>query len=153
MSQNTGVLVYCENTGGALSAIAAELLGAGTRLASETGQELSAVLIGSGISGLTSALLLHNHGYDVMVVEQQAQPGGALHRFKRNGFSFDVGFHYTGGLGQEQVLRKLWRYCGIEKAITPVAFPEDSVSAVTSLDTLPVSLFSRFRSISISSIV
>lgn len=88
------------------------------------------IIIGSGISGLTSALLLHNHGYDVMVVEQQAQPGGALHRFKRNGFSFDVGFHYTGGLGKDHILSKLWRYCDIEKDITPIAFPEASADCI-----------------------
>ena len=50
MSENTGVLVHCEVVGGKLTAIATELLGAGTRLASVLGQELSAVLIGNGIS-------------------------------------------------------------------------------------------------------
>ncbi len=48
----TGILVHCEITNGKLAAIATELLGAGSRLASELGQELSAVLIGSGISPL-----------------------------------------------------------------------------------------------------
>jgi electron transfer flavoprotein alpha subunit len=52
MSENTGVLVHCEVTGGKLAPITTELLGAGSRLASELGQELSAVLIGGGISGL-----------------------------------------------------------------------------------------------------
>ena len=51
------------------------------------------IIIGSGISGLTAALLLHKHGHEVTVIEQQAQAGGALHRFRRNGFSFDVGGH------------------------------------------------------------
>jgi len=52
MSENTGVLVHCEVTSGKLAPIATELLGAGSRLASELGQELSAVLIGSNTSGL-----------------------------------------------------------------------------------------------------
>jgi len=52
MSENTGVLVHCEVTGGKFAPIAIELLGAGSRLASELGQELSAVLIGSDIGGL-----------------------------------------------------------------------------------------------------
>ena len=52
MSTNTGVLVYCEVAGVKLAPIATELLGAGSRLASELGQELSAVLIGSNTSGL-----------------------------------------------------------------------------------------------------
>lgn len=49
MSEHTGILVHCEITGGKLAPIAAELMGAGNRLASELGQELSAVLIGDGV--------------------------------------------------------------------------------------------------------
>jgi electron transfer flavoprotein alpha subunit len=51
MSENTGVLVHCEVTGGRLSPIAIELLGAGGRIASELGQEMNAVIIGSDIGG------------------------------------------------------------------------------------------------------
>ncbi len=53
MSINVGILVYCEITNGKLAPITTELLGAGNRLASELGQELSAVLIGSDISRLS----------------------------------------------------------------------------------------------------
>jgi electron transfer flavoprotein alpha subunit len=52
MSDNKGVLVYCDINGGKLAPIAMELLGAGSRLASTLGQDMSAVLIGSGISVL-----------------------------------------------------------------------------------------------------
>jgi electron transfer flavoprotein alpha subunit len=48
---NTGILVHCEVTDGRLAPIATEILGAGRRLASELGQELSAVLIGSNVGG------------------------------------------------------------------------------------------------------
>jgi electron transfer flavoprotein alpha subunit len=49
---NKDVLVYCEVGGGKLTSLSAELLGAGSRLASTAGGELSAVLIGSGIDSL-----------------------------------------------------------------------------------------------------
>lgn len=52
MAENKGVMVYCETTEGKLASIATELLGGGRKLASDLGQELSAVLVGSGISGL-----------------------------------------------------------------------------------------------------
>jgi electron transfer flavoprotein alpha subunit len=51
MSENKGILVYCETAGGKLAPIAAELLGAGSRLLTASGGELCAVLIGSGIGG------------------------------------------------------------------------------------------------------
>jgi electron transfer flavoprotein alpha subunit len=52
MAEYKGVMVYCEITEGKLASIATELLGGGRKLASDLGQELSAVLVGSGISGL-----------------------------------------------------------------------------------------------------
>ncbi|MFC2021044.1 electron transfer flavoprotein subunit alpha/FixB family protein [Chloroflexota bacterium] len=52
MSENKGVMVYGEVLEGKLSAIATELLGCGRKLADDLGQELSAVLIGSDVSGL-----------------------------------------------------------------------------------------------------
>ncbi|MFC1991521.1 electron transfer flavoprotein subunit alpha/FixB family protein [Chloroflexota bacterium] len=52
MAENTGVIVYTEVSEGKLSSIATELLGCGRKLADDLGQELSAVLIGSEISGL-----------------------------------------------------------------------------------------------------
>ncbi|MFC1970980.1 electron transfer flavoprotein subunit alpha/FixB family protein [Chloroflexota bacterium] len=52
MAEYKGVAVYSEVTGGKLSSITTEGLGIGRKLADELGQELSAVLVGSGVSGL-----------------------------------------------------------------------------------------------------
>ena len=52
MSEYKGVAVYCEVAGGKLASIAAEGLGIGRKLADDLGQELSAVLVGSDVSGL-----------------------------------------------------------------------------------------------------
>ncbi|MFC2063192.1 electron transfer flavoprotein subunit alpha/FixB family protein [Chloroflexota bacterium] len=52
MTEYKGVLVYGEITEGKLAAITAELLGCGRKLADDLGQELSAMLIGSQVSGL-----------------------------------------------------------------------------------------------------
>jgi len=59
MAENSGILVNCEVTGGRLAPIATELLGAGSRLAPELGQELSAILIGSDISGLAQETIAY----------------------------------------------------------------------------------------------
>ena len=56
------------------------------------------LILGSGISGMTLALLFANNGAKVAVVEQAAVPGGAMQRFRRSGVPLDTGFHFTGGL-------------------------------------------------------
>ncbi len=52
MAEYKGVMVYGEVTDGKLAATTTELLGGGRKLADDLGQELSAVLIGSGISNI-----------------------------------------------------------------------------------------------------
>ncbi len=52
MSEYKGVMVYAEVIEGKLSAMATELLGCGRKLADNLGQGLSAVLVGSNVSGL-----------------------------------------------------------------------------------------------------
>ena len=52
MAEYKGVAVYCEVAGGKLAPIATEGLGIGRKLADALGQELSAVLVGSGVSSL-----------------------------------------------------------------------------------------------------
>ena len=52
MAEYKGVAVYCEVTKGKLAPIATEGLGIGRKLADDLGQGLSAVLVGSGVSGL-----------------------------------------------------------------------------------------------------
>jgi len=52
MSDYKGVMIFTEVAGGKLAAIATELLGCGRKLADELGEELSALLVGSEVSGL-----------------------------------------------------------------------------------------------------
>jgi electron transfer flavoprotein alpha subunit len=51
MSDNKGVLVFCEISGGKLLSISTELLGCGKKLATDLGQELAAVIVSDNISG------------------------------------------------------------------------------------------------------
>ena len=59
MSEYKGVLVHCEIAEGKLAPIATELLGAGSRLANDLGQELSAVLIGSNVAGVAQEAIAY----------------------------------------------------------------------------------------------
>lgn len=73
-----------------------------------------AIIIGSGMSGLTSAVILAKEGMRVLVLEQHYRPGGYMHRFfRKGGVQFDVGFHYFGGVERHQVLGAYLDYCGV----------------------------------------
>ncbi len=50
MSEYKGVMIFGEVIEGKLSGMATELLGAGRKLADDLGEELTAVLVGSGVS-------------------------------------------------------------------------------------------------------
>jgi electron transfer flavoprotein alpha subunit len=68
MADNKGVMVLGEVVEGNLSSISTELLGCGRKLADELGQELSALLISSEVSGCTQEALAY--GADkVFIVE------------------------------------------------------------------------------------
>jgi phytoene desaturase len=50
-----------------------------------------AIIIGSGIAGLASALRLKKKGYDVTVFESNPYVGGKLHVVEKEGFRWDAG--------------------------------------------------------------
>ena len=61
------------------------------------GDRWDAIVIGSGIGGLTVAALLAKHaGKRVLVLERHYTAGGFTHVFHRPGYEWDVGLHYIG---------------------------------------------------------
>ena len=64
-----------------------------SELASE---QYDAIIIGSGISGLTCAALLAQEGKKVLLLEKHFKVGGWTHTFRRNNYEWDVGIHYIG---------------------------------------------------------
>ena len=50
-----------------------------------------AIIIGSGIGGIATALRLNAKGIDVQVFEKNEYPGGKLSTFKMGEFRFDAG--------------------------------------------------------------
>jgi all-trans-retinol 13,14-reductase len=66
-----------------------------------------AVVVGSGIGGLTAAALLSELGWRVAVLEQHYTAGGATHSYDRNGYDWDVGVHYIGDMGAKTTVRRL----------------------------------------------
>jgi len=76
------------------------------------------VIVGSGMGGLTAALLLLREGFKVCVLEQHYRPGGCLHRFFRKRIPFDTGFHYLGGLDDGGTLNQYFKFLGVRDRIS-----------------------------------
>lgn len=66
------------------------------------------IIIGAGLSGLQTALLLAQQGLKVTVVEQGQQLGGCLQQYKRKKNHYDTGFHYVGSLNSGEMLHRLF---------------------------------------------
>jgi all-trans-retinol 13,14-reductase len=68
--------------------------------------EYDAIVIGSGMGGLTTAALLSELGWKVCVLEQHYTAGGYTHSYERQGYEWDVGVHYIGDVGTKT---RTWR--------------------------------------------
>ena len=72
-------------------------------------RQRKAIVIGSGVAGLASAIRLAAQGFEVNVFERNAYPGGKLSFFEKNGFRFDAG---PSLFTQPQNLHELFEYAG-----------------------------------------
>lgn len=50
-----------------------------------------AIIIGSGLGGLSTALRLAKDNYDVTILEKHSTPGGRMNIIESNGYKFDMG--------------------------------------------------------------
>ena len=73
----------------------------------------SVIIIGAGFGGLLCGRILSRRGFNVIILEQGRQIGGALQTFVREGIRFDTGFHSVGGLGPWEPLELLFRPLGL----------------------------------------
>jgi len=92
-------------------------------------QRYDHVVVGSGVSGLTAALLLALGGKSVALVERARMVGGSLCRFRRKGVPFDTGFHFTGGFSPDGLMVEMLDVLGLRDAITPVFLDPDRANS------------------------
>ena len=72
--------------------------------------EYDAIVIGSGLGGLTFASIMAQlRQWRVLVLERHFKIGGFTHTFTRpGGWSWDVGLHYVGDMGEGRMGRRLF---------------------------------------------
>jgi phytoene dehydrogenase-like protein len=89
------------------------------------------LIIGSGIGGLVSALILAKEGLKVCVLEKNNQYGGNLQTFSRDKLIFDTGVHYLGGLSKGQNLHQFFSYLEIMQDLELQKMDENGYDKIT----------------------
>lgn len=88
-------------------------------------------MIGSGLGGLVSALILAKEGLKVCVLEKNNQYGGNLQTFSRDKLIFDTGVHYLGGLSKGQNLHQFFSYLEIMDELELHQMDEDGYDKIS----------------------
>lgn len=70
-------------------------------MADTNNNQWDAIVVGSGMGGMTASAALSNMGHKVLLLEQYQTLGGLTHSFTRDGFTWDVGIHYLGCLAPD----------------------------------------------------
>ncbi|UOQ84777.1 phytoene desaturase family protein [Gracilibacillus salinarum] len=69
------------------------------------------VIVGGGLGGLSAAISLAQHGYQVSLFEKNSHPGGKLNRLEQDGFGFDLG---PSMLTMPEIFERLFHRSGKE---------------------------------------
>ena len=69
--------------------------------------DIDVIIIGSGISGLTTGALLSKAGKKVLILEQHDIAGGCMHSFNIKNIEHETGLHYIGNIHKRKKLLKL----------------------------------------------
>jgi len=70
------------------------------------------IVIGGGVSGLTTAIYLQKNGYETLVLEKNATLGGACIGWERKGCYIDGCIHWLVGVKPNTATNKLWTDVG-----------------------------------------
>jgi prolycopene isomerase len=114
--------------------------------------DYDAIVIGAGVGGLTSALILSRQGKKVLLLDSQPVPGGYATTFKRKGFTFESSVHCVDGLGPDGDVRKFLDDNEIGKEIefielgsfARMVYPQDDFVADFERDNFMVLLKGKF---------
>lgn len=83
----------------------------------ETEKSFDALILGSGIGGLSTGIILSRLNLRVAVIEKNPLPGGLMRNYVREGVDCPVGVHYFGAYGEGQPLRRIFDYLGLTDAV------------------------------------
>ena len=82
------------------------------------------IIVGGGISGLTAGIYAQRSGFDTLILEKCATPGGVSTCWKREGYLFEGGVHWLNGSSQNLDLHKVWKEVGALSGNNPLYFKD-----------------------------
>jgi len=86
----------------------------------DTQTSFDAIVIGSGMGGMTTAALLARDGLRVLILEAAVSPGGCSSSYKRKGYIFESGATTLIGFDHHQPLNELEHTLGLTIEKTPI---------------------------------
>ena len=73
--------------------------------------DYDAIVVGSGMGGMTAASVLARYGQRVLLLEQNNIVGGLTQSYSRNGYTWNTGLHYIGDVDSPtKFTRRLFDY-------------------------------------------
>jgi phytoene dehydrogenase-like protein len=75
-------------------------------------EKYDVIIIGGGISGLTSSALFSKAGISCCVLEMDNRPGGYLAGFRRYDYRFDSAIHWLNNCGPDGLVTKIFKIIG-----------------------------------------
>jgi phytoene dehydrogenase-like protein len=91
----------------------------------ETDKPFDALIIGSGIGGLSMGIILSLLHLRVAIIEKNYLPGGLMRSYQRGGLDCPVGIHYFGSFGEGESLRRMCDYLGVTEKMTVERMGQD----------------------------
>ena len=80
-------------------------------------QSYDAIIVGSGLGGLSCGAYLAKHGQKVLVLEKHSVPGGYATSFRRGSYTFNSTLHMLEGVERGQFWYKFFDLCGVGDSI------------------------------------
>ena len=105
------------------------------KLVDEDGKDkyYDAIIIGSGIGGLTTGSLLAQQGQKVLVLEQHYIAGGCCHTFTSNNpgnvnrYEFSTGIHYVGDINHASDKQRYWFDINFKNLLETLTLEHDPI--------------------------
>ena len=99
---------------------------------------MKVIVIGAGISGLTTAIYARRAGCETIILEKCANPGGVSTSWTRKGYTFEGGIHWLIGAIDSIPLHSIWLETGALQDNNPVFFKDPVYTLIDGQDRIPL---------------